>query len=96
MISKRDFRILKNWKIRKRKRKTYSGFVSFGEDKTAVIYDWIEDNKPEDFELHEFLHCALRELLSMDKRKIKKLMEVEEELIQDICKIYREKEKCNG
>lgn len=69
------------------------GLTAFFRDKKATIYDWNpelgNEEIPNDFYLHEFLHCAFRQLLSADKRKVKELMILEEMLIQDICKIFR-------
>ena len=51
-----------------------------------VIHGWREDDPiPSDFELHEVLHCALHRLISMDKRKMKEIIQAEEALVQDLC-----------
>jgi hypothetical protein len=85
---KKKFRILRHWRILLIKSKKYSGFVSIGDakNKRAIIYDWNEC--PVDFYIHELLHCALSELLNIDKRKKKELRLAEENLVQDICSAF--------
>jgi len=81
---KPGFRILKDWNIRITKSSKYAGFCNVNvKEKVAIIYD--ETPRPPNFITHELLHCCLRALLSMDKRKWRGLMTTEEELIQDIC-----------
>lgn len=49
------------------------------------LWDTSVGPKPDDYELHEVLHAALRALCSMDRRKPKELLATEEDLVQDIC-----------
>ena len=44
--------------------------------------------EPQDFLLHEVLHCAMGALVSMARRKPKELGQAEEMLVQDICGVY--------
>ena len=81
---KPGFRILKDWNIKVIKSSKYAGFSAISDKKKiAEIYDIIP--RPKDFITHELLHCCLRALLLIDKRKWKEVMQAEEELIQDIC-----------
>lgn len=87
---KNRFRILKQWKIRYvSATETAQAIVafSFNHKKTAIIYGFGKRKVPKDYHLHEVLHCAIKELLDMDKRKPKDLREAEELLVQDICKM---------
>jgi hypothetical protein len=87
IFKKHNFRGLKNWNIRVVKSKKFSGFVSISPNKNfAIIYDMVP--RPPDFLLHEYLHCAIRSLLRIDRRKIKDLRNIEEELVQDICALF--------
>jgi hypothetical protein len=91
-VRKSDFRLLKNWKVRRERRCRDKGKVCFDiRRKKATIYVH-EEPVPEDFFLHEYLHVALQELLSIRKGS-KKAYDSEEILIQDICRIVRDKEQ---
>jgi len=83
------FRILKGWKIKRVPPDPdgLSGTIAIHNKKNeAILYDWPKDeSRPMDFDLHEILHCALRALTRMDKRKPKELRQAEEELVQDLC-----------
>ena len=84
------FRLLKKWKIRYAPAtENEQAIVAFNcnRKRTAIIYGFGEPEIPEDYYLHEVLHCAFKELTSIDRRKPKELREAEELLIQDICKI---------
>jgi hypothetical protein len=93
---KDKFRILKKWKIFfSPATKDQRAIIAYSSNhkKTAIIYGFGQNEVPEDYYLHEVLHCAFKELLSMDKRKPKELSEVEELLVQDICNIIFSKEQ---
>lgn len=85
----KQFRILRGWKIKQSRSKRYfAQSTSFPKTKTATIYQWWGEGKqPDDYVLHEVLHIAFRALENMDKRKIKERRDVEEKLIQDICRV---------
>jgi hypothetical protein len=89
-VNKSDFRLLKKWKVRKENRCKNKGKVRFDiHDKKAIIY--VHDKPiPDDFFLHEYLHIALQEYSSI-RRGSKKAYDAEETLIQDICRIVRDK-----
>lgn len=86
-----SFRILNNWKIQwDNSGKFYSQSTIFPRYRKAWIYPWdpeLTEPEPKDFILHEVLHCALRALVSMDKRRPKEIIQAEELLVQDICNI---------
>lgn len=73
-----DLRILKDWDIDIETDGPYYGQSVINEPmKVATIYDWDpDDDRPEDFFLHEYLHIAVRAT---------KTREDEEILVQDIC-----------
>lgn len=85
-----SFRCLKDWEINISKSKTLSGMCGFGKNNNVTIYDWTEQNRPSDFELHEVLHIAIRDIVRTDKRKTKLIRDKEEVLVQDICKLFKE------
>lgn len=87
---KNSFGLLRNWRIRLVKHKKYAAEVSFDEEhRKAVIYAWPSNTEqPKDFLLHEILHLALRELDCRNKAGTG--YEAEEQLVQDICKLFRE------
>ena len=82
----RHFRILRGWDIRWARR-AYRGQVTIHPKRnSAAVHPWgAASNEPDDFRVHEVLHCAMRALLRMDRRKVKELRQAEEELVQDIC-----------
>lgn len=85
------FRILKDWRIKwDNSGDMYGQTVVFMNSRQAWIYPWDPKSvipEPSDFLLHEVMHCSLKALLAMDKRKQKEIRKAEEELIQDICGI---------
>ena len=86
---RKRFRILKNWSIHTESDPLRSGHVHFNPKcRSAVIEGWAAGDTPEpaDYILHELLHICLVEVRRMDKRKSKELRQIEEELIQDICR----------
>ena len=87
------FRLLAKWKINYVKQSKY--FVKYSgsatilpSKKKATIYAWRD--APDDYILHEIVHCAIRELLTrMNGKKIAgKIREAEEILVQDLCSIW--------
>ena len=83
------FRILKDWDIQIVRDTNLQGYISIDmKNKQAIIYSYPEKD-PDDFYFHEVLHIAFGELLSRDRRKKKELIKLEEELIQDLCAIYK-------
>ena len=90
-ISKK-FRILNKWQFRYIHDKTISGQIVINtKKKMGFLYKWHDNTPtPKKYILHEVLHCVLRALLTMDKRKSKELRETEEQLVQDICKLIKE------
>ena len=87
---KSHFRLLKKWKIwYASATENHHSIVAYScnHKRTAIIYGFGKPEIPKDYYLHEVLHCAFKELLSMDKRKPKELREAEELLVQDICEI---------
>ena len=84
----RRFRILRPWRITL-SNLAWPGHVCINERSgTAAVGHWRPgEAEPEDYQLHEVLHCALRRLCTMDRRKPKELRIAEEELVQDICGI---------
>lgn len=85
----RKFKALHNWNIRyRRASKDMRAIVCIHPKKRdAVIYGYGAKTVPQDFVFHELMHCAIREVIRMDKRKKKQQREAEEELIRNICKI---------
>lgn len=59
------------------------------EKRMAWVYPYLKIPEPPDFMLHEVLHCALRELERMDRRKPKDIRAAEEQLVRDICVCVR-------
>jgi len=87
---KSHFRLLKKWKIwYAPATENEQAIVAYSSNhkRTAIIYGFGKPKIPKDYYLHEVLHCALKELLDIDRRKPKELREAEELLVQDICKI---------
>ncbi len=85
----RLFRILNDWEFSFPRRPNSHGSVLVNsKHKFAILHHWKPgENEPDDFMLHESLHCALSAFSSMDKRKPKELFHAEEKLVQDICKL---------
>jgi hypothetical protein len=84
-----NFKCLKGWKIQltedMRKARVNSTFVN-GKGKKAWVSRWSgEGERPFDYYFHEVLHCVFEELRSMDRRRIRKVLEVEEDIIREIC-----------
>ena len=94
----RRFRILRGWRVRWGKSGTMYGQAAvFPKARQAWIFPWgAESTEPQDFLLHEVLHCALGALTVMDRRKPKELKQAEESLIRDICGVFLNpsKSKC--
>jgi len=88
----RRFRILRGWRVRWDKSgEMYGQSAVFPNCRQAWIYPWdprSTEPEPQDFLLHEVLHCAVSALVSMDRRKPKELRQAEEMLVQDICGVY--------
>ena len=85
---KKHFRCLNWWKI-SYKRASKEGRASICSPLAgrAILYGYGRKRIPKDFYLHEILHCAIRDLLSLDKRYRKQMFKAEEQLVQDICKV---------
>ena len=87
----RQFRILRGWRVRWDKRgELCAQSAAFPSCRKAWIYPWdptAAEPEPKDFLFHEVLHCAIKALVSMDKRKLKELRQAEELLVQDICRV---------
>lgn len=85
----RRFRILREWRVRwGRKGYLYGQAEIDIKGRRARVYPWdpkATEPEPPDYLLHEVLHCAISEILGMDKRKLKELRQAEELLIRDIC-----------
>jgi hypothetical protein len=96
VVTKNDFTILRHWRITKRRSKKYHGQIFIHNKLPKATIYLLKTNEPEDFELHEYLHCAIRALLRMDKRSPKELRIAEENLIMDICNLFTRKEEENG
>lgn len=60
-----------------------SGIARYSPDKTV---------EPEEYVLHEMLHIALRCLRGISKFTNDSYIKKEEELIQDICRVYKKKQ----
>lgn len=85
------FRVLKDWEISCKKDGDYVCQATVLPDrKKACIYPWEDDNPPKDYLLHEVMHCALMYLRNI--KNWKEAKEVEEIIVQDLCKIYRDLE----
>lgn len=86
----RRFRILRGWRVRWDKSGTMYGQAAvFPKKRQAWIFPWGEkSDEPQDFLLHEVLHCAIGALTTMDRRKPKELKQAEEYLIRDICGVF--------
>ena len=86
----RRFRILRDWDVRWSRQKYRGQCTIHPTLERAVIYPWGQtSSEPEDYRLHEVLHCALRALVRMDGRKPKEQRLAEEQLVQDICAMLR-------
>jgi len=85
---KKQFRILRDWKIENKKAdaKNQAMVHISPKGKEATIYSFGIRPVPKDFRLHEYLHIALRALNRM-KRNSKEYLQAEEKLVQDICRI---------
>ena len=87
-LLQKKIRILKGWKISYIKDPKYLGQATIiPQKRKASIYKW--KDAPSDYILHEFLHCAIRELLTrMNGKKIAgKIREAEETFVQDLCSL---------
>lgn len=89
--AKRHFRILRDWDIRPSRSIRIGGQCSINpHERRAVVYPWNGNTpEPRDYVLHEILHCALRALTRMDRRRPKDVFLAEEELVQDLCALMR-------
>ena len=86
---KSKFRILKSWRVSVAFKAKYKGQIGFGRGKHVTFFPWPEDQEtPEDFYFHEMLHIAQRALKQTPRRQ---QHDTEEQLVQDVCQIYREK-----
>lgn len=79
----RRFRILQRWRVRWDKSGTMYGQAAvFPKARQAWIFPWVaESTEPQDFLLHEVLHCSIVALTVMDRRKPKELKQAEESLM---------------
>ena len=88
----KKLRLLKGWKIHYIKDPKYSGSATILPSKRkGCIYEWKDG--PDNYILHEMIHCAIRELLKrMNGKKIAgKIREAEETLVQDLCSLVIKK-----
>lgn len=96
---KNKFRLLDEWKISFLPATDLDqAIVIFDKEnpRLATIYGFCnreEVKVPEDYYMHEVLHCAVRELTRIDRRKNHLLREAEEALVQDLCKVIYESNK---
>ncbi len=88
---KRSLRLLEDWKVSYLPpMRAMRACISISPGKReAVIFGFGLGNTPPDYILHELLHCAIRELLWMTRRKSKELRRAEEIFVQDICNLFR-------
>jgi hypothetical protein len=92
------FTILRGWRIGYDPKHAYKrGVTVWPKSKRAVIYAWggtrIFPKPPEDYVLHEVLHCALRAFGRLDNRKPKEKRHAEEELVRNLCSIIMDGKK---
>lgn len=86
---RKHFRILEGWEITLNKDSKYKAQqCSNVQTKMATIYDWPDDNVPKDYILHELLHICLRAIHHSQGY----LRKEEEEFIQDLCEIWKQKD----
>lgn len=93
ILLKKQFRLLKKWKIYYIKDPKYYGQASiFPNKKIAYIYSYPpEIETPSDYILHEIIHCSIRELLHRmnGKKIIGKIREAEESFVIDLCELIK-------
>jgi hypothetical protein len=84
-----QFAILKDWNVRFNHTSEHKGKVTTNPDlPRATFFPWPEgENTPKDFYLHEILHLALRQYKRTPESED---FDVEEQLVRDICRIWRE------
>lgn len=82
------FRCLRDWDVRWHGGGLRNRVAINHRRHIARVGRWSGDSpEPWDYRLHEILHCALRSLITMDRRRPKDLHAVEEELVRDICAV---------